>query len=170
MLAASCSSSLLVDQSPYDWIDISTFLLCLSNSVIGVILLQVVLERLDTIGGQLKEWWADDGMCDDGKADLAVERISDVLANIWLETAVQVRCIGVGFACGWTAIETPAWFDSVGDALDLVAAESGAEEARFCATDMKSLAKDVDVDVETARKEVSVGNSQFKGCLLFVLD
>lgn len=114
---------------------------------------QVVLDRMGKIGEEFKDWWSG-GVCDDERADVAAENISDVLANLWLETAVQVKCTGVGFACGWSAVEAPAWFDSVGDALDLVAAEAGAKEVKFCAPDMQSLTKDEEVDIESARKEV----------------
>lgn len=87
-----------------------------------------------------EEWWGEEGMCDSGKAEVAVTAIARAAAAVWANAAVSVTCDGRGFGCGWAASNGNTYALAYAEAIAQAAAETASEESEaFCFADVRAV-------------------------------
>ncbi|GMH36247.1 hypothetical protein BSKO_04115 [Bryopsis sp. KO-2023] len=87
------------------------------------------------------EWFSDDGLCDNGKAEASAIAIASAIAKVWSNAAVKVTCEGQGFACGWSIANGQAWATAFAEAISQAAAEAGggSNAEAFCFADIRAI-------------------------------
>lgn len=121
---------------------------------------QVIKSKLGLVVDAYNGWFANDGLCDEAKAEAAADTISNIVSTLWLETAVKIRCEeNTGFGCGWSAASSPAWVEGVEKALQAAAEDAKAKDIGFCVADITDLAAKGGIDIEASRKAVRIVSS-----------
>lgn len=103
---------------------------------------RAVTESTSEFREAFEEWWGGEGVCDSGKAEVAVTSIAKAVARVWSNAAVKVHCDGLGFACGWSISNGNTFALAFAESLAQAAAEAGAstDANGFCFADVRSVA------------------------------